>query len=89
MLSNRALALKAGKFEKARTIQNEMTKYKNDNLEELTAPKMFYCTFHHEYAYHKAIEVDKKMQLSIMNEQVSIREATEPMDIIWENRHIR
>ena len=35
-----------------------MTKYKNDNLEDLTTPKMFYCTFHHEYAYHKSIEVD-------------------------------
>lgn len=66
-----------------------MTAYKNENLAELTKPRHFYCTFHHEYAYHKAIEVNKIEQLTFLNEQVAIRDATEPTDIIWENRHIR
>mmetsp|Transcript_11594 Transcript_11594/g.14628 ORF Transcript_11594/g.14628 Transcript_11594/m.14628 type:complete len:96 (+) Transcript_11594:1563-1850(+) len=59
-LQKRALALRKGKFEQAREIQEEMTKYKSENLADLTTPRVFYCTFHHEYAYHLAIEVNKK-----------------------------
>ena len=55
MLEKRANALKKGKFAEAQKIQKEMTDYKNENLDELTVPKNFYCTFHTEYAYHKAI----------------------------------
>ena len=36
MLTDRANALKAGKFEKAKEIQEKMTQYKNDNFEALT-----------------------------------------------------
>ena len=85
MLQKRAVALRSGKFEKVRKIQEEMTKYKNENFEELTTPKVFYATFHHEYAYHKAVEVNKKEQFSFLNVQSKIRDATEPTDIIWEN----
>ena len=46
LLESRALALKAGKFEKARQIQEKMTKCKNDNFDELITPKLFYATFH-------------------------------------------
>lgn len=67
MLQKRADALRSGKFEKVRKIQEEMTKYKNENFEELTTPKVFYATFHHEYAYHKAVEVNKKEQFSFLN----------------------
>ena len=45
-----------------------MTKYKNDNLELLMTPKLFYCTFHHEYAYHLAVKVDKKEKLNFLNQ---------------------
>jgi len=56
-LADRALALEVKKFDKVREIQDKMTQYKNEHLDELTTPKMFYCTFHHEYAYHKALEL--------------------------------
>lgn len=52
-------------------------------------PKVFYCTFHHEYAYHLAIKESKKMQIKFLGKQINIKEATEPTDIIWENRHYR
>ena len=57
MLEKRANALKKGKFDTAKKIQKEMTDYKNENLDQLTMPQNFYCTFHTEYAYNKAIEV--------------------------------
>ena len=66
-----------------------MTKYKNENLDLLMTPKVFYCTFHHEYAYHLAIKLSKKMQIEFLGKQINIKDATEPTDIIWENRHYR
>jgi hypothetical protein len=60
LLAKRATELKSGNYEKARKIQEEMTAYKNEHFIELTRPKCFYCTFHHEYAYHKAINYSSK-----------------------------
>ena len=46
-----------------------MTDYKNENLEELCVPKNFYCTFHTEYAYHKAIEINT---FNFMGEEIKV-----------------
>ncbi len=51
LLEKRANFLKATKFDKANEVEVEMTKYKNENLEDLFKPKVFYATFHTEYAY--------------------------------------
>ena len=63
-----------------------MTERKNENFNDLTMPKFFYCTFHTEYALHKAVEVNT---FELLGEDTKIVQATEPTDIIWENRHIR
>ena len=68
LLRTRADYLKKGKFQKAQEVADKMTKYKNDNLEDLVTPRFFYATFHHEYAYHLAIEVSKKNQFMFLNE---------------------
>jgi len=81
-LELRANALKKGQFEKARQISEKMTAYKNDNFEILTKPKLFFCTFHHELAYSKSINKD----FEIFGDITKVRQATEPTDIIWENR---
>ncbi len=64
-----------------------MTAYKNEHFVKLTTPKLFYCTFHHEYAYHKAINISLKTYFPFLGDEVKIKMATEPTDIIWENRH--
>ncbi len=51
LLEKRANFLKATKFDKANEVEDEMTKYKDDNLENLFMPKVFYATFHTEYGY--------------------------------------
>ena len=63
-----------------------MTDYKNENLEELCVPQNFYCTFHTEYAYRKAIEINT---FQFMGEEIKVTQGTEPTDIIWENTHYR
>ena len=58
LLAKRANALRKRNFAKAKRIQEQMTKYKNENFEKLFIPKKFFCTFRTEYAYHKALEVN-------------------------------
>ena len=62
-----------------------MTDVKNKNFEKLVAPKLFFCTFMHEQAYEKAVGAN----FELFAETTKIRQATEPTDIIWENRQIR
>jgi hypothetical protein len=81
-LEQRANALKSGQFEKAREISEKMTAYKNDNFASLTVPKLFFCTFHHELAYSKSINKD----FDLYGDVIKVRQATEPTDIMWENR---
>lgn len=83
LLTKRADALKAGKFDKANELEDEMTKYKNDNFDDITCPRYFYVTFHTEYAYHKALEFH---HFNFLEMEIEIKQATEPTDIIWENR---
>lgn len=90
MLTERANALKAGKFDKAKEIQQKMTEYKNDddNFKKLTTPRLFYCTFHTEYAYRKAIEFSKFEFMGLKDDLIGIKQASEATDIAWESRHI-
>ena len=66
-----------------------MTRYKNENFDTLTTPRNFYCTFHTEYAYKKAIEGNTFEFLNLQDYPIRIKQATEATDILWENRHIR
>ena len=84
LLAKRANALRKRNFAKAKRIQEQMTKYKNENFEKLFIPKKFFCTFRTEYAYHKALEVNT---FQFQGEDINIAQAQEPTDIIWENRH--
>lgn len=63
-----------------------MTEHKNKHFDDLVTPRNFFVTFHNEYAYHKAIEV---ANFTFNGHSIAVKQATEPTDIIWENRHIR
>ena len=55
LLEKRANHLKAANFEKANAVEEELTKYKNENLDDLIKPKTFFATFHTEFAYFTAL----------------------------------
>ena len=86
LLEKRANFLMAGKFEKANEMEVKMTELKNDKYDELTTPKNFFCTFHYEQAYQQALFTNTMM---FEGEETKIDQATEPSDIVWENRHVR
>ena len=85
-LEKRANFLKKRQFAKANEVELKLTEIKNEKFEMLTIPKLFYCTFHTEYAYTKANEANDML---FLGGHINIQQATEPTDIIWENRHYR
>ena len=60
LLENRAAALKKADFEKARKINEQMTKYKDEHFEKLTTPTCAYCTFARHEAFQAVLKHDKK-----------------------------
>ena len=51
LLEKRANALKKAKFELAEQIEDELTKEKNNNFDEITRPRLFFVTFKYEEAH--------------------------------------
>ena len=62
-----------------------MTDYKNKNLQKLLTPKYFFVTFRTEEAYLLANKTFEGFKYK--GDDITIHEAIEPTDMIWENRH--
>ena len=60
LLTLRATALKASKFDVARNLDKRITEEKNKNFDKIVRPNSFFCTFRHEIAQHKALEMKDK-----------------------------
>lgn len=88
LLEQRANFLIAGKFTEANEIEKKMTALKKDKYDDLTKPKAFFCTFHKEQAYHQAL-FTAKFEFEGQDNVIELTQATEPTDIVWENRHIQ
>ena len=77
-------------------IDAQINKIKNDHLEDLTTPVAVFMTFENEEGVNRALNYNE----TIMNNDqythlrtwlgdhvIEIKQASEPTDIIWENRH--
>ena len=51
-------------------------------------PKVFFATFHTEHAYYISQQPNIK-EFNFEGSPIELKQAAEPTDIIWENRHIR
>ena len=87
LLLLRAKALKESEFEHAARCENLMTEEKNKNFDKIVRPNSFFCTFRHEIGQHTALE--NRNKFIFYNEPIrKIRRASEPTDLIWENKEI-
>ncbi len=90
LLRERGNAIMNQKFEKMREVEQKISNLKKDNYDKLTTPVCAFITFEEEDAYilAQAFESTRKEHLKqFMNENLVFTEATEPTNIIWENRH--
>lgn len=92
MLEKRATALRGANFEKASEIEKKMTDYKNENYKKLTQPNTAYVTFVYESAFlammnysTNAQETDDQQKLVYQGEDLKIRRAYQPTNLLWEN----
>jgi len=59
---------------------------KNENLDHYTRPVVAFLTFENEAGYEVGRKYDSE-ETSLLECRIQMTEATEPTDIIWENRH--
>ena len=68
----------------------------NDNLEDLTTPCSVFMTFENEEGVNRAMSYNETVQSDeayshlrtwLGDHKFEIKQASEPTDIIWENRH--
>lgn len=97
LLKQRGAAVRADKFDEMRKIDAQINDYKNAHLEDCTRPCSVFMTFETEEGYQRATQFNDVVENSTLAEvqgqkmwlgdqEIDIQEASEPSDIIWENR---
>ena len=86
-LRQRGESIKAQDWKKVDEINSEIEKaIKHDQvfLDKMQRPCSIFVTFETEEGYENALQLKTKM----LGQDISIQPASEPSDIIWENRNI-
>ena len=68
-------------------MEQTITKVKNENFEEVTAPESFFYTFKSQKAFN-AFRKDPKIEL-FPDKQLRTHQADHPTNIIWDNLKVR
>lgn len=99
LLKARGEAITADDFDKMRTIDKQINELKKTNLANLTRPVSVFMTFENEEGVQRALQFEdremkpddstefKEMYQWLGDQTIEIQQASEPSDIIWENRH--
>ena len=96
LLRERGVIIKQEKWDKIEVIDRKINDLKNNHLEDLTTPCSAFMTFQCEEGYNRATRIDeainndpalKPLTIWLDDYTLDIKQACEPTDIIWENRH--
>ena len=96
MLKERGEIIKSEKWAKMAEIDSRINQFKDENIKQMVTPCSIFMTFENEEGvnrainYNESIEADENFaHLGVWLDQFSIQveKASEPSDIIWENRH--
>ena len=80
-----------------REVEKKINDFKNEHYDDLTRPVCAFITFEEEDAYIIAQNFEPKTNWlgrvfpshkQLLNQDLYFTEATEPTNIIWENRHV-
>lgn len=95
LLKSRGNAIKYEKWDEMRQINKRIDELKTKNLEQYNRPVTAFLTFENEEGLNRCINYNETVledeayadYRTLLGEKLSIEEASEPTDIIWENRH--
>ena len=85
-LSRRGDALRYGEILKAKQIDDEIKSIKEKLNENERKPWTAYVIFEEEEAWQRALKAPPK-SIKFWNKSVNFTKASEPSDVIWENKH--
>lgn len=95
LLKERGNAIKFEKWDKMRVINKKINELKTKNADKYNRPVTAFITFENEEginrcrAYNDVVQTDSQYShyQTFLGEELNIEDASEPTDIIWENRH--
>jgi hypothetical protein len=95
LLKERGNAIKFENFDRMREINRQIDDVKSKNLEKLNRPVSAFLTFENEEGLNRCLNYNETVQddedfeefRTLLGEELDLQEASEPTDIIWENRH--
>ena len=93
LLRTRGTYIRTEKWDKMREVDTKINELKQANLEKFTRPCSVFMTFEGEEGYQRALKyhdtnlVADADQVFLGDQRIEIQAASEPSDIIWENRH--
>ena len=102
LLKERGQHIMFQRFDQMREVEAKISKLKDENYQDLTRPVCAFITFEEEDAYLLALdfahdheedhghdhEHEKPKLKPILGHEFKCVAATEPTNIIWENRHL-
>jgi len=65
----------------------ELTKKNSPLLDKLQTPVSAFVTWETEEAVNRALKYSETPQCKVLGQEIDLQNASEPTDIIWENRH--
>ena len=98
LLRARGTAIKAEQWDQQAEIEKQINDVKHEKLNMLTTPCSVFITFENEEGITPALKYDElvesipeleKYQTWLGDKKIEIQPASEPSDIIWENRNWR
>lgn len=95
LLRQRGTFIKFEKYDKMREVDEKINEFKKANHEDVSRPVTAFLTFENEEGFNRAKNYNEAVlndenfaeYRTLLGEQINIEEASEPTDIIWENRH--
>jgi len=96
LLRERGAAIKAEKWELQKEIEVKINALKSAEFEKLTTPCSVFMTFATEEGVNRALAYDEAIKNDenlahlkhwVGEHEIEVQAASEPSDIIWENRH--
>lgn len=99
LLRKRGVAIHNQKWEEQRKIENQMNDLKAEELESLITPCTVFMSLENEEGVMRAVKFNEyvdeekteereRLRKWLGDEELEIKGASEPSDIIWENRHV-
>ena len=96
LLRKRGRAITDEKWDKQAEIETKINELKGAEFDRLVTPCSVFITFESEEGVNRALNMDKTieaqqdlkhLQLWFGKHRIEIQSASQPSDIIWENRH--